>query len=199
MTDFDDEGFSATVKFTSTDADGGGMMSHLVRGMVSAGRSSWALSFHNDRNGLLQHRDVVAFSFPRCSGRKKQSRGRPASRSAHLYRYVWGYCFRLLLRAIVRPAHRASYAVVEGTSHGTVVLDGRCLCGDYNPCGDNTYCTRSPSVKASLLCLPSDDWYVVKCFPAPRAPTVGATCRRTRQLCMTTSPRRSPPSTPSFE
>lgn len=39
MTDFDDEGFSATVKFTSPDADDGSMTSHLVRGMVS--RSYW--------------------------------------------------------------------------------------------------------------------------------------------------------------
>lgn len=35
MADFDEEGFSATVKFTSPDADGGSMTSHLVRGMVS--------------------------------------------------------------------------------------------------------------------------------------------------------------------
>eukprot|EP00903_Cladosiphon_okamuranus_P008293 g7980.t1 len=35
MTDFDDEGFSATVKFTSPDADGS-MTSHLVRGMAYA-------------------------------------------------------------------------------------------------------------------------------------------------------------------
>eukprot|EP00752_Nemacystus_decipiens_P007462 g6667.t1 len=36
MTDFDDEGFSSTVKFTSPDADGGSMTSHLVRGMAYA-------------------------------------------------------------------------------------------------------------------------------------------------------------------
>lgn len=39
MTDFDDEGFSATVKFTSPDADGGSMTTYLVRGMVSRWRA----------------------------------------------------------------------------------------------------------------------------------------------------------------
>ncbi len=35
ITDFDDEGFSAAVKFTSPNAGGGSMTTYLVRGMVS--------------------------------------------------------------------------------------------------------------------------------------------------------------------
>lgn len=59
MTDFDDEGFSATVKFTSPDAGDGSMTTYLVRGMVSrwpGERARWYLEL---RFPLLREEDAI--------------------------------------------------------------------------------------------------------------------------------------------
>lgn len=62
VTDFDDEGFSATVKLTSRNAQSGSMTTHLVRGMVSKSATSVARVVR-----VRSHRCMLKFSLWWCT------------------------------------------------------------------------------------------------------------------------------------
>lgn len=117
MTDFDDEGFSATVKFTSPDADGGSMTSHLVRGMVSTLLPGTPHTYISRRSGpaYLRQRDG-GFGQPAPPLLLAEKFGLPSVKlgRVHVYRFIHtsddvSFFLSVQQPASLLPKHGVSY------------------------------------------------------------------------------------------